>query len=274
MTTLCMSEDFARSNVSLSSEDWDRSTELEGVTLSYSEGRTHKHSLSAREGGEVPSTPPQNSVAFPADAQPDTPRRREVHAREGEPKRTLSELLRLYAEKGTEPHCSPEEAASVGRVLGQWVSTCQHTTHHFSLTCMRFLFACRSTLVPRRMRAKMTSLHEQRRMTRRSAHVICPRPNFVRADKAKASYLRARHSPWLPAHDTRTHASHRIPCTLFMTADPIEHLSMLSVVQLLSSLFPFLCYDLVTTLTIFCCILLVAYFCIFMSIALVLRGVQ
>ncbi|GAW08748.1 hypothetical protein LENED_010831 [Lentinula edodes] len=37
-------------------------------------------------------------------------------------KRSLSELLRLHAEKGTECRFSPEEATRVAEVLGQWIN--------------------------------------------------------------------------------------------------------------------------------------------------------
>ena len=41
---------------------------------------------------------------------------------QGEPrKRTLSELLKLHAEKGKDLDLSPEEANAVAEVLGRWV---------------------------------------------------------------------------------------------------------------------------------------------------------
>jgi hypothetical protein len=41
---------------------------------------------------------------------------------QGEPrKRTLSELLKLHAEKGKDLDLSPEEASAVAEVLGRWV---------------------------------------------------------------------------------------------------------------------------------------------------------
>ena len=42
-------------------------------------------------------------------------------SRTGAGKRTLSELLKLHAEKGTNVHFTPEEANRLGEVLGQWV---------------------------------------------------------------------------------------------------------------------------------------------------------
>ncbi|KAH9053201.1 hypothetical protein EDB87DRAFT_1653302 [Lactarius vividus] len=38
-------------------------------------------------------------------------------------KRTLSELLKLHAEKGTDVHFSAEEAARLEEVLGQWINS-------------------------------------------------------------------------------------------------------------------------------------------------------
>lgn len=62
----------------------------------------------------------QNSVAFPGEEaleiDKDAPA---VVAGRGS--RTLSDLLRLHAEKGTEFTCSPEEASRLADVLGQWV---------------------------------------------------------------------------------------------------------------------------------------------------------
>ncbi|KAI0317312.1 hypothetical protein OF83DRAFT_1121870 [Amylostereum chailletii] len=41
----------------------------------------------------------------------------------GEGKRTLSELLKLHAEKGTDVHFTVEEATRLGEVLGQWINS-------------------------------------------------------------------------------------------------------------------------------------------------------
>jgi hypothetical protein len=48
-------------------------------------------------------------------------------------KRSITELLRLYAEKGTKVGFSVEEASRVAEVLGQWVSLQFH-----SLLCSLF----------------------------------------------------------------------------------------------------------------------------------------
>ncbi|TRM69858.1 hypothetical protein BD626DRAFT_475521 [Schizophyllum amplum] len=97
-----MADELSMSNLSLNSngsqmEDWDRSLEM----------------------ADVPATPPRNSVAFPGDADENaTPGKRG----EGKGKRSLSELLRLHAEKGTDCMFTQEEAKTVGDVLGQWIN--------------------------------------------------------------------------------------------------------------------------------------------------------
>ena len=63
---------------------------------------------------------PKNSVQFPIDGMSDlTPRK---GGRRGN--RTLSDLLKLYAEKGTDCQFSQEEATRIADVLGQWVCLC------------------------------------------------------------------------------------------------------------------------------------------------------
>ena len=58
-------------------------------------------------------------MAFPRDGVEDTPGRSLGGGREG---RSLSELMRLHAEKGTDVTFSAEEASRVADVLKQWVS--------------------------------------------------------------------------------------------------------------------------------------------------------
>lgn len=94
VTTVTTSHDSQRS---IREEDWDRSeSDVQMV------------------GG--PKTP-RNSVLFPADGMPDASPRKGGR-REN---RTLSELLKLYAEKGTDCQLSQEEATRIADVLGQWV---------------------------------------------------------------------------------------------------------------------------------------------------------
>jgi len=62
---------------------------------------------------------PRNSVLFPADGGSDLSPRK--GGRRGD--RTLSELLKLYAEKGTDCQFSQEEATRIADVLGQWINS-------------------------------------------------------------------------------------------------------------------------------------------------------
>ncbi|RDB16066.1 hypothetical protein Hypma_003450 [Hypsizygus marmoreus] len=112
-----MSEDLNFSTLSLNSnssqqEDWDRSLILESDTSSNTTTTAF--------------TTPRNSVAFPADTGATPGRTRadtiEAPGTGGKGKRTLSELLRLHAEKGTDVNFSQEEASRVADVLGQWIN--------------------------------------------------------------------------------------------------------------------------------------------------------
>ena len=66
---------------------------------------------------------PRNSVRFPAHLHGGADEDHTATPTGGKAKRTLSELLKLHAEKGTDPSFTPEEASRVAEVLGQWVST-------------------------------------------------------------------------------------------------------------------------------------------------------
>ncbi|KAH7882830.1 hypothetical protein F5I97DRAFT_1977198 [Phlebopus sp. FC_14] len=96
---MSVKERFTLSSLSLSSEDWDRSESDINVPNGY--------------------PTPRNSVAFPADGVEDTPGR----AVRGKGGRSLSELMRLHAEKGTDVTFSAEEASSVADVLKQWINS-------------------------------------------------------------------------------------------------------------------------------------------------------
>ncbi|KAH7904977.1 hypothetical protein BJ138DRAFT_840466 [Hygrophoropsis aurantiaca] len=100
-------QDFALSTLSLNSnEDWDRSE---------SDIRTH---LSL---GSATATTPRNSVAFPAHGMQETPTREGSISRKAG--RSLSELLKLHAEEGTDVNFSAEEASRVADVLNQWINS-------------------------------------------------------------------------------------------------------------------------------------------------------
>ncbi|KAI0826551.1 hypothetical protein BC628DRAFT_1373124 [Trametes gibbosa] len=102
--------DYSMSQLSLGSnasdvEDWDRS-------------------LSSDADPSHVSTP-RNSVSFPGHGIADnegTPGRNMSLGR-GAGKRTLSELLKLHAEKGTDVNFTQEEASRLADVLGQWINS-------------------------------------------------------------------------------------------------------------------------------------------------------
>lgn len=126
--------DFSLSTLSLDSqnEDWDRSLSVDSETSSLS------NSLNLPP--QYATATPRNSVVFPVDDGA-TPGRTRANTREGsghvhaQGKRSLSELLRLHAEKGTESKFSQEEASRVADVLGQWVSgvTLYHRSSRLSI---------------------------------------------------------------------------------------------------------------------------------------------
>ena len=89
----------------------------------------HPESMSTVDSSSVTSTtaPTTSRVLFPsqgggaaADLDAPTP---DVHSHRGgrAGKRTLSEVLKLHAEKGTDVHFSSEEANRLEELLGQWV---------------------------------------------------------------------------------------------------------------------------------------------------------
>ncbi len=98
--------DVSMSQLSLASsdtEDWDRSM--------------------STDADPIHASTPRNSVSFPAHGGADeaAPSQNGSLGR-GAGKRTLSELLQLHAEKGTDVNFTLEEASRVAEVLGQWVS--------------------------------------------------------------------------------------------------------------------------------------------------------
>ncbi|KAH0834918.1 hypothetical protein J3R83DRAFT_10597 [Lanmaoa asiatica] len=96
-------ENFTLSSLSLNSEDWDRS-----------ESEINPSSINRQA-----NSTPRNSVVFPGDGVEETPGRRRGGGKEG---RSLSELMKLHAEKGTDVTFNAEEASRVADVLKQWVS--------------------------------------------------------------------------------------------------------------------------------------------------------
>lgn len=107
-----MSQLSLNSNGSQTSEDWDRSLMLDDSIPPTPAEESQPHSLA--------TTTPRNSIVFPGNGVgvDSTPK----NAGGGRTKRSLSELLRLHAEKGTDCHFSTEEAARLADVLGQWIN--------------------------------------------------------------------------------------------------------------------------------------------------------
>ncbi|KAI1798144.1 hypothetical protein LXA43DRAFT_978943 [Ganoderma leucocontextum] len=99
--------DLSMSQLSLTSsdtEDWDRS-------MSSDADPNHANT-------------PRNSVSFPGHGGADESAfSQHGSLGRGAGKRTLSELLQLHAEKGTDVNFTPEEAGRVAEVLGQWINS-------------------------------------------------------------------------------------------------------------------------------------------------------
>jgi hypothetical protein len=116
--------DFSMSTLSLDStgsqnEDWDRSeSDIQVDNLPSNNKQI---------------TTPRNSVVFPADGSEKTPGRGAASKSE----RTLSELLKLHAEKGTGGRFSADEASRVAEVLGQWVSNSIRVAWPLTLTARK-----------------------------------------------------------------------------------------------------------------------------------------
>ncbi|KAI0280407.1 hypothetical protein BGY98DRAFT_331405 [Russula aff. rugulosa BPL654] len=97
-------------------EDWD-----------HPESSMVDPSASATVTSTAPTT--TSRVAFPsqggaaAAADPDTPTPEHSHRGGRAGKRTLSELLKLHAEKGTDVHFTSEEANRLEDLLGQWINS-------------------------------------------------------------------------------------------------------------------------------------------------------
>jgi len=88
------------SRMSQPPEDWDRSDSSANASATSS-----------------------SFFAFPSDGVDDTPIRDAISGRSMDGKRTLSDLLKIHAEKGTDVNFSPEEAAKLEEVLGRWINS-------------------------------------------------------------------------------------------------------------------------------------------------------
>lgn len=96
---------------------------LTQLSLSSSSSLSEDWDRSIHEDSAPSVSTPRNSVTFPGDATGDhedgTPRKEVV----GKGRRTLSDLLKLHAEKGTDISFSQEEASRLAEVLGQWINS-------------------------------------------------------------------------------------------------------------------------------------------------------
>lgn len=111
-SSLSPDSDFSMSKLSLhsngsQSEDWDRS-------MSQDDSQPPSPGAQTRS---LATTTPRNSVVFPAGHEDDNA----TPGRSKRSKRSLSELLRLHAEKGTDCRFTVEETAQLAAVLNDWV---------------------------------------------------------------------------------------------------------------------------------------------------------
>ncbi|KAJ7489578.1 hypothetical protein FB451DRAFT_1081269 [Mycena latifolia] len=109
--------EFSMSQLSLhssgsQSEDWDRSLSMDGSQPPSPGGSSRP----------LATTTPRNSVIFPGGEDDATPGRGAKPGAGEKGKRSLSELLRLHAEKGTDCKFSAEEASQVADVLRDWIN--------------------------------------------------------------------------------------------------------------------------------------------------------
>lgn len=96
------------------------SQDTTSTTSHHPHGNIHEEDWDRSESDiqlDADQRTPRNSVLFPADGRPDLSPGK--GCRRGN--RKLSELLKLYAEKGTDCQFSQEEATRIADVLGQWV---------------------------------------------------------------------------------------------------------------------------------------------------------
>jgi len=110
---MSVKESFTLSSLSLGSDDWDRS-----------EGDINPSSITFNR--RTLNTTPRNSVVFPRDGVEDTPGRSGScpgGKGKGKDGRSLSELMRLHAEKGTDVSFSAEEVSQVADLLKQWINS-------------------------------------------------------------------------------------------------------------------------------------------------------
>jgi len=178
----------------------------------------HPESTTSNTAAPIPSRvvfPSQGGCSAgdpPAPDAPDAPSLTPRSGRSG--KRTLSELLKLHAEKGTDVHFTAEEATRLEELLGQWVCSCslpinvihcpdQTCFSSFALAsrrvCVAYCIDNRSTRARRRMKAK-TNFSHGHRMTRPCLSIARP-PSTVSLD----THHTVRAKVLLSNHDSPFH---------------------------------------------------------------------
>jgi len=95
---------------------------LSQLSLSSASSQNDDWDRSIRGDSEPTVSTPRNSVTFPGDTfgghEEGTPK-----GGVGKGRRTLSDLLKMHAEKGTDITFSAEEASRLADVLGQWINS-------------------------------------------------------------------------------------------------------------------------------------------------------
>ena len=121
-------------------DDWDHSLVVGGAILRASPVDELADSRTLTTISHLSRMTPRSSIVFPVDGSPGRATHyNSGHSRSGSlegldignKKRTLSDLLRLHSEKGSNRSYTVEEAKRIADVLGQWVcpidwSCCLH----------------------------------------------------------------------------------------------------------------------------------------------------
>lgn len=161
-------------------EDWDHPESMVDPSTSAAAAST-----TAPSRVVFPSSQ-GSAVAAAADPDTSTPDHSHRGGRAGG-KRTLSELLKLHAEKGTDVHFTSEEANRLEELLGQWVRPffflCFVFRHGLTRLLASFLgcpcfcvffFRGRRSTPARRPTKEKTNFSHGRRMTRLCSYTARP----------------------------------------------------------------------------------------------------
>ena len=178
-----------------------------------------------------------NRVVFPSrggalDDEPDapTPDTLPSHShRSGCPgKRTLSEVLKLHAEKGTDVHFTSDEAARLEDLLGQWVRIFFPPSFYLPVRGLTFFVASavvlcgrRSTRAHRHTKGKMN--FSQGRMMTRSCSCTAHPPFTLLLDTpstVRVRVLLSDHSGLTLPHRPTSPSSHRFSSAYAVRSGP------------------------------------------------------